>query len=348
MDVLKYSEENNVERTILSDAYFYAGRYSFDNGDAPDALEYFQKSLSALEGMGDCRREALINSQLGYVFDLENSHDKALAHYQEAYKNDKMLGDVSGCMYDLRDIADCYSDKNLYDSAIVYYQEASVLAGECKDSVMYHSIMCFLADEYFMLDKLDRAKECIVKSLGRIYSDTECRQFVVAGKIYYELNKPDSSTYFFRKVLSTNGRYEDKGTAHLYLASQSLDKGNASDAILHINSYRILEDSIVKYKDAEVIAQMDALYGYGMKNKQLYSLRAENKVKKYLIVFLSVVIVFFVVFCLLMMKSSRQKRLLLKLKIEKLEMMRRKWENMDNETKNVMLRVLRIRIFAVK
>ena len=67
LPVLHYYIEKDDERH-LPEAYYYAGRVYRDLGDAPQALEYFEKAAEALPEDGGYKLKSKIYSQMGTLF----------------------------------------------------------------------------------------------------------------------------------------------------------------------------------------------------------------------------------------------------------------------------------------
>lgn len=107
LPVLHYYLEKDDERH-LSEAYYYAGRVYRDLGDAPQALEYFEKALEALPEEGKYPLKGKIYSQMGTLFGYQNMYAEALEMYRKGRECDHILKDSVGLIFTLRDIANMY------------------------------------------------------------------------------------------------------------------------------------------------------------------------------------------------------------------------------------------------
>ena len=123
LPVLHYYLEKDDERH-LPEAYYYAGRVYRDLGDAPQALEYFEKALEALPEEGKYPLKGKIYSQMGMLFLYQGLYNEALDVFKKRHICNVELKDSVGMVYTLRDMADAYRNINKEDSSIYYYREA--------------------------------------------------------------------------------------------------------------------------------------------------------------------------------------------------------------------------------
>ena len=85
LEVLHYYEDKK-DKTHLPEAYYYAGRVYADLGDAPQALDYYQKAAELLEGSTDYRLQKVIYSQMGELFLYQGVYEEAMKTYKKAYR----------------------------------------------------------------------------------------------------------------------------------------------------------------------------------------------------------------------------------------------------------------------
>ena len=126
-DIIDYFERNGSE-SELGDAYYYGGRVRREQGDAPQALDYFQKSLDALQSPEHLHRKGKIASQMGQIFLELYMFEQAKPKFQEAIAYQTACGDSVGLMYNFIAFGENYKWLNLRDSAIYYIKESLNLA----------------------------------------------------------------------------------------------------------------------------------------------------------------------------------------------------------------------------
>ena len=108
--VVAYYEDGG-DKSLLPEAYYYAGRVYRDLGDAPQALDYFERAADALPPRGQEVLAGKIYSQAGTLFLYQRMYEEALEMFRRAYACDVEAGDVRGQIFSLRDIANAYLSK---------------------------------------------------------------------------------------------------------------------------------------------------------------------------------------------------------------------------------------------
>ena len=84
----------------LPEAYFYAGRTYRDLGDAPQALDYFDKALDVLGDDSCCELRSLIHSQMGRIFSEQGLWNEARKVYSQAYRWSVLEKDSISMIYE--------------------------------------------------------------------------------------------------------------------------------------------------------------------------------------------------------------------------------------------------------
>ena len=139
-EVLQYYIRKN-DRHHLPEAYYYAGRVCRDLGDAPQALDYFQKAIDILPTEDEYELKSRIYSQMGTLFYYQQMYDEALKCTRKCYDLDVLRNDSIGIIYDLRDIADIYRKIHKEDSALICYQSAYSISKQIRQENMYGMIV---------------------------------------------------------------------------------------------------------------------------------------------------------------------------------------------------------------
>lgn len=131
LPVLHFYIEKDDERH-LPEAYYYAGRVYRDLGDAPQALEYFEKAVETLPEDGGYKLKSKIYSQMGTLFAYQSMYAEALEMYKKGGEFDSILKDSVGMVFKSRDIGNMYRDLGKRDSTLAYFKEASRKRGQCQ------------------------------------------------------------------------------------------------------------------------------------------------------------------------------------------------------------------------
>lgn len=289
VDYYKYGGD----KAYLGEAYYYAGSTYRDLGDAPRALEYYQKALDAMPGDGNLIVKSKVYAQMGDLFRYQFLYDEGLKSYRAAYRCDSIQQDTIGLIYDLRDIAVMFWGKRQIDSTMLYFSNAHKLALKIHDSIMDNRITSQMAGLYITLDSIQLAKKFIRPSLDNLDQYNISSIYAIAGDIYFKAGQIDSATYFYNELLDKGTIYA-KRTANERLAQIALHHwNNPKLAIDYSLQYEVLKDSINDLNAAETMAQMNSLYNYQLREKENHELEAKNNRNQLLL--LSSVIVLLIV-----------------------------------------------------
>ena len=96
-DIIAYFERRGSENE-LGEAYYYGGRVSREQGDAPQALDYYQKALDVLTSPEHMYRKGKIASQMGQIFLELYMFEQAKPKFQEAIAYQTECEDSVGLM----------------------------------------------------------------------------------------------------------------------------------------------------------------------------------------------------------------------------------------------------------
>lgn len=312
--VLYYYKKKDDIR-LLPEAYYYAGRVYRDLGDAPRALDYFNKALESIPRGKDNKLKSRIYSQMGTLFLFQNIYDEALNKFKEAYRHDTLCKDSADLVYDLRDIAKIYRAQNKIDSSLYYFQKAYNLATSLQDSSLINIVQSQRAGLYIQLKKYDLAKNIISSLLNNDYCERSNTIYFIASKLYRQIGNIDSAVYCYEKLLGSGTVYT-KAKAHRGLAEVALQKKNSTEALQHLTLYMELNDSILQLTDTETIRKIHSLYNYQIQEKENALLRADNNRKTLCIICLIALtaVIFAITFAYL--QYNRRKRLQLNIQLE--------------------------------
>ena len=122
-DIIAYFERRGSENE-LGEAYYYGGRVSREQGDAPQALDYYQKALDVLTSPEHMYRKGKIASQMGQIFLELYMFEQAKPKFQEAIAYQTECEDSVGLMYNYSDLAYTCRNINKFDSALVCYKKS--------------------------------------------------------------------------------------------------------------------------------------------------------------------------------------------------------------------------------
>lgn len=301
-----YEDGGNDDRLML--AYFYQGSTYRDMNDAPQALRAFQQALELNVPNYDLQAKAY--NQMGTLFMYQGLHDEVIRVNRKAIELYLSQGKRNKISYAQRDIARMYDVKNMPDSALFYYQEACQTAFEDGDSVRYYGILGELGGYYNDLGEFGKAKDLLLKVKDTGFNNKN-HIHLNLGDIYEQYSQFDSAHHYYQKVLN-DGNTRQKCYAYYALAWMENRRGNLTQAMIYMNRYIPLKDTIDQITQTESIARINALYNYQhtieenarLKIKQK---KQQNKNLVFLLILLGSVV--FMRFIIMHLKKKSQEEL---------------------------------------
>lgn len=316
LPVLHYYIEKDDERH-LPEAYYYAGRVYRDLGDAPQALEYFEKAVETLPEDGGYKLKSKIYSQMGTLFAYQSMYAEALEMYKKGGEYDNILKDSVGMVFKSRDIGNMYKELGKEDSTLAYFKEASRLSRLLQRTDLFNMIQSQLAFIYTDLQKYDSARTALQNALKDIEQPNRSAIYNIAARFYDVTNQTDSAIWYYNELLDFGSVYA-KQTAYRRLLELTLKLNDTQQATGYLNDYLLYTDSIQKLTQTEIIHRMHSLYNYQLREKENIQLKTENRNKTFLIGIISGSLLLIIISFIAYRQYSRRKTLELKQQLEKL------------------------------
>ena len=272
--------EDGADPWLLPEAYYYAGRVYSDLGDAPQALDYFERAAEALPPKGREMLAGKIYSQMGTLFMYQQMHEEALQMYRRSYAVEVEAGDVRGQIFALRDIANAYQRLEKVDSALVYTQRAYALASEYGNVDMLSLVQGQRLSLYLHLQKYDSVEVCLREAFRHVHKANRSGLYSMASLLYNYTGRLDSAVYYWN-LLVDSGTIYAKNMAHFALAQVAIRRNDADTALDHFVQYQLCNDSIRRLMNTETIRQMHSLYNYKLREKENQKLKAEKQQRQF-------------------------------------------------------------------
>lgn len=325
LPILHYYIEKGDEQH-LPEAYYYAGRVYRDLGDAPQALDYFEKAAEALPEDGGYKLKSKIYSQMGTLFAYQSMYAEALEMYKKGGEYDNILQDSVGMVFTLRDIGNMYKELGKEDSTLAYFKEASRLSRLLQRIDLFNMLQSQLAFIYTDLQKYDSARTALQNALKDIEQPNRSAIYNIAARFYDVTNQTDSAIWYYNELLDFGPVYA-KQTACRRLLELTLKQNDTQQATGYLNNCLLYTDSIQKLTQTETIHRMHSLYNYQLREKENIQLKTENRNKTLLIGMISGSLLIIIISFIAYRQYSRRKTLELKQQLEKLRTIEK--ENQD-------------------
>lgn len=274
LSIVKYYEQKK-DKQHLPEAYYYAGRVYSDLGDAPQALDYFQKALDFMPDSKDYQLISRIYSQMGTLYVHQRVYIEALSVFKKSRHYDTLSTDTVGEIYDLRDIGRAFTGCNKADSAVFYYESAYQLAQRIRNAHMTGLVAIELAGLYTQLKRYEDAKQAIRVSIQSEKKRNSIPRFAVSADFYLQTGNLDSAAYYYRRLLEFDNYYSKQG-GYEGLSKIYKLRHQYKEALEYIDIYLAYTDSIKKHTDTETIRKMHSLYNYQLREKENQRLKDIN------------------------------------------------------------------------
>lgn len=320
-EVLQYYE-NKGDSKHLPEAYYYAGRVYSDLGDAPQALDYFQKAAEMLEGSTDYRLLRVVYSQMGELFLFQGVYEEAMKVFKKSYQRHICIKDERSKINDLNNIGVAFTAMGNADSALYYYQKAYKHAEKIGEKGLIDKVKRSLIDLYTQLEQYDLAKSTL-GSLESLLPQDQIAFYSTAADLYYQTEKLDSATHYYNKLLQYDNIYAQQ-IAHWGLAVIAQKKHDYQSILNHISQYNECTDSIQKITDSESIRKMQSFYNYQLREKENNQLRLKNAQQEQLIIYFIIAVILTIAISIAHMQYNKREKLQLATQLDKLNQIKEK------------------------
>lgn len=274
MQVVHYYRHEK-DKKHLPEAYFYAGRVYRELGDAPQALEYFQKAIDKSGKSTDYKLIGMMHDQIGMIYLYQQVYDKAPEMFKKAYHYSTLVKDSIGMTYYLRDLGRSFSMLNQADSSLYYYKEAIKLAKAIKSQELESTICCELSGYYTKLDRDKEAYEAMQIGLKDEEIMNSPAQYSISARYYENIGQIDSAIYYYSLLLPIDS-YLCKQEAYQGLGYAAQVKGEYEKALMYLNKYLDYTDSLQSMNQTEAIRKISSLYNYQLRQKEIKKLRIQT------------------------------------------------------------------------
>lgn len=316
-NLVSYYEERQDKR-MLPVAYYYAGRTLFVKNNAPAALGYYQKALDLIDGKDDfLRLRKAVYSQMGYVFFYQNLFEKSLNMSRKALSCNVKLGDKRGQIYNLEDIGGYFSDLEMNDSSEIYYKRALNLAVSEKSEELIYNVCTQLA--FFYVNKIKdyaNAKKFYDMALRCNGNVKDRKLLAISAKIYDGIGMQDSAYQENLRLWKFDNLYSRKAACR-DIAKYKIKKGKGEEALDFLLKYEDCLDSINAITATETVAQMDAMFNYSAKEKEVAELKVEKANYQRMMIVAVAIIVFVFLLLIVVLLLMRTKTLSVTVNTEK-------------------------------
>ncbi|MBR5730213.1 MAG: hypothetical protein IKX61_08440 [Prevotella sp.] len=329
--------ENGGDPAKLAETYYYAGRIFYEKQDAPQALDYYLKSMDNLNHCYDSVRiKSVLLSQIGYIYFYQGMFNESIEWYKKAIDYAVQTQDTLSLIYGYRDAASAFIENKDFNRAERFLDKSICLASCVQDKNLLYSCYNQMACVYINKGDFQKAKTLLVPALKAEIPNLRSSTYSIASKVYWGLGELDSAAYYAKKVLDIGTVYA-KETASKRLSDISLKHSDLYSALEYLKTHAIYSDSVKALTNAETVAKVHALFNYNKQERENNLLKIENS-RHYLIMVIAIALL---VVSLLLIVSivlyNRRKETVNKTKIDRLKksLERQKLQNSNYISDNI-------------
>ena len=301
--MLKLSEKlvlsDNVSIKIkgkkaLADAYNNIGFMYNNQGDIPNALDYFSKSLHMQEELGNKKGIAELLCNIGVIYYYQNDIKKALENYLKSLKIREVLGDKADIANSLNNIGSLYYSQNDMVKALSYGEQSLKLEEEVGDQEGIAYSLSNLGGIYYNKGDIQKALEYYNRSkqVNLIIGNQQglAASFHNIATVYLKLaeQNPGSKQSNLKIALANTdssltlskqlGFPANIQTAELLLSKIDSAKGNYAGAFEHYKQYIFYRDSISNEQNQQASLRSQFKYVYEKKEAVLKEQQEKERV----------------------------------------------------------------------
>ena len=320
VDIMEYFDDEGPDE-VRGEAYYYGGRVYREMGDAPQALDYYQKAQDAYP-QDQAFMKGKIASQMGQLFLELYMFDHAKTKFQEAIHHQKECNNLIGRILDLRALGDIYRKLEMNDSALNCFKQALYLNSNSKFHLKREvDIRSSIIDLYISQNEYDKARNEF-EEFDELSSNFGY-DYVLCTKInMYIVNKNYTKAISIAHQLKQSQSLRSRIFAYSVLLDYSklLNKNNS--VYHYANEHKKCVDSLNLQASANAVIHQNSFYNYALREKENLLLIGYKDKTKYLYV-LSMLSLIVIVLILYNYYSYRKETKLLSLiqedKIKKIE-----------------------------
>lgn len=287
IDAIVSYYEDEGDPSLLSMAYYYAGRVYCEENDAPTALSYFQKSLDTMDSKENLQLQSVIYSQMGYLFLYQYLYKEAEDCFNLSYKCGEERNDTLDMLYALKDLARVFQWSGNYKKSLNYIQKAEEIVSKTSYTRMKVLIFQETASIHKDLGNYEKANNYMQMPLRHMEFTDSSSVYSILMILYHNTESIDSFL-FCAQGIERFGYVYAKHQAYQYLTGYYMEQKNMVLANQTYHQFLIYSDSIKRITKTAELQRTNALYYFRKKEIENEKLKTDNLIKRWLL--LSIII----------------------------------------------------------
>ncbi len=310
-----FTDHTDPDLTPL--ALYYAGRIYSDLGDAPRALDYYQKAVNAI-GDDTIKHYGLYkicHSQIAELFMHQHLFNYALNSAIKAVD----LSSPETLHWDYEMIACIYYEIGTIDSSLTYYKRAYDSALK-NNPAGISRVKQQMASFFYHCGEYSKADSILSTLMTNYPADLKNQVYSTKASNTIKIEGYEAAFPYLKWLADSGNIYgQTYGNGELanyysYIAEKYDAAEKYDSAAMHLRSYIKLQDSINKITQIEAVEKVKGMYDYSIREKDNKILRTENRLRRELNVALAFILAAVVFIGWILFRDSNRKRMVLRYK----------------------------------
>ena len=321
LDILQYYE-NGGDPNKLPEAYYYAGRVYSELGDAPQAIDYFQKAQTTLDAL-DLRKlpvpnakryeklKGIILAQSGYLFLRQHLYSESEDCLRQAFVLDSVANDTVGMYMCLQDLGQIMQTSYHHEEAIHYFEMAEQMAKKYGDSLIVTEAIVQKCRCLIKLKRYDEVAHYLQSFQPLNYRGNSDMTNALFGEYYWKVGESEKAVPFFTKLLHSKS-ISAQSNANIWFADYETKRGNTKAALQYMAAYSNVELELRKLRNEEMMALTSSLYNYHYRERETQRLKTKQEKQKLQLLTISIIAFLLVCALFLLFRNARIRQRYLK------------------------------------
>lgn len=274
--VLSISEKEGVDIGILA-AHNIIGMSHWVKGELNKGATHLQEMIKLAKQLKDTIDLASAYGNLGILYIDMGDLDMGLQHSKVAVDLYKGMGEEASIALYSNNIGWIYEEKKLYDSALLYYNNAKAWY-DVNDSTnrWYGMLLSNIGSVYIGLGNAKKGLEYSKKGLQKFNDSTNKKAL---GHIYLNLSEAMLANNMHRdainhanlalKIAEHYSIYTLYPDAHWFLYQTYRDAGNTEDALKHFELHKVWTDTMLNNETYNQLTRAKTALATEKKDKEI-------------------------------------------------------------------------------
>ncbi len=297
-----------------ADSYNIIGLFHNLQGNYPQALNHYLKSLEIYKLTKDKEGQATALLNIGVLYQHQGSIERAIDYYQESMQIHHSLDNSLEVAKCLHNIGNAHSIKARFEKGLNYLNQARTIYTKFKAESDLAKVYNNIANIYDDQQAYTEALRYYQKALEKFAKIDDKVGIAVClnniANIYKIEEDYDQALKYARKSLEmaqNTGAKDDIKNAAYNLSQIYSFQENYGRAFEYLNLYNTLERDMFNEENAKQIGRFQATFDIAQKENEIALLNKDNALKQVLIYGFSVVIVLVLALLGILLWAYRQK-----------------------------------------